>query len=164
MKYKILKGTETFGKLHELNSKMKKCEAAASSLAIELGGSKDGKRLSRGLDCIAGGLAGIEMKTKLEGWRYASKNHYGFYYPRRIKQNKEVLDRIENLPVLTYNDLNEIVSFDQQASGMRWFNCPGVDWRDEYILLHIDNDCYFTPNADMVEILESEYIKLKQEA
>ncbi len=161
MKYKILKGTDTFKKLKDLEVLMLDYDKQASTLSKELSGSEDGSWLGKGYSCIAGGLSGIRMKEKPEGWRVTTKNYPDFFTPKINKQNKEVLDRIDALPTLNYDDLNAIVGFDYQSSGMRWFNCPGVDWYDDYVLLNIDNACRFIPNGDMIEILESEYITLK---
>lgn len=161
MKFKINNGTETFKNLKDVQSRMKECNAAASALAKELGGV-DGQRLSGGHDCIAGGLGGIKLSSKPDGWRNASKHHYGFYFPKITKSNKPILAKIADLPKVTYRDLNSVVGFEFQSSGLTWFNCPSVKWGPEYVLLAIHEDCYFTPNADMVEILDSEYKTLAE--
>lgn len=161
MKFKILKGTDTFKKLKDLESKMEECNGAASDLCKELGGSVDGTWLGKGYRCIAGGVSGIRLEAKPDGWKLADRDHEGYYIPKINKINKPLLDRIDALPTLNYDDLNGIVGFHHQTSGLRWFNCPGVNWFDEYVLLSVDNACKFIPNHDMVEILESEYISLK---
>lgn len=160
MKFKILKGTETFQKLTDLKSEMNRCNSEASSLSKSLGGCIKGTHLGKGYGCISGGLAGIKMETKPDGWKNASTQYYGFYIPKINKANKHLLDRIELLPTVRHEDLNAIVGFEMQSSGRRWFNCPGVHWTKEYVLLEVDNECDFTPNCDMIEILESEYVKL----
>lgn len=161
MKFKILKGTKTFHKLKDLKAKMQKCNIQAADLSKELGGSTDGTYLGKGYDCISGGLSGIKMETKPNGWKNASKKYEGFYIPKINKANQELLDRIEALETVKYEDLNAVVGFEMQARGMRWFNCPGVHWTKEYVLLDVQNECEFNPNSDMIEILESEYMKLK---
>lgn len=153
MKYIISKGTETFNKLTALHQRMQDCEEAAYQLQKELGGTS--RMVYR---TVAGGMHGVALPGKPEGWRYATNDNYdGFFYPKKIKANKELIERIKNLPVVEHKDVNEVVGFEFQSSGLKWFNRPAVAWGKEYCLIEVDDECYFTPNKDMVEILGSEY-------
>lgn len=160
MKFKILKGTETFKKLDDFEKEIKRVNKCAIDLSKELGGDEKGTHLGHPHH-LAGGIFGIKMPDKPDGWKDASKNHYNFFFPKINKANKPILDKINSLPILKHKDLNDILSFEFQSSGFTWYNCPGVEWGKEYILLNVDDNCYFTPNEDMIEILGSEYIKLK---
>ncbi|WP_285055169.1 hypothetical protein [Pedobacter ginsengisoli] len=163
MKYKILKGSETFKKLVDLNQEIRRCNKASTDLAKEIGGDEKGTILGHSFH-IAGGLSGVKMASKPDGWRDASKNYYGYFFPKINKVNKPILDKIKALPVVSYDDLNKIVGFSFQSHDMTWFNCPGVIWKEELILMEVDYRCSFTPNEDMTEILESEFMKLKNES
>lgn len=160
MKFKILKGTETFNKLSDFEKEIKRVNKIAIDLSKELGGDEKGTHLGYSFE-LAGGISGIKMPLKPEGWKDASKNHHNYFYPKINKSNKDVLDKINALPILKYKDLNDIVGFSFQSHGMTWFNCPGIYWGKEYILMDVNDQCNFCPNEDMIEILGSEYIKLK---
>lgn len=161
MKYKILKGTDTFKHLENLMDRRKDCNEAATALLIELGGSGDHKRLTN-LNTIGGGIAGIELGEKPEGWKKINGYH-GFYFPLSNKKNQALLQRIADLPVVTQDELNEVLGFKEQWQGLTMYRQPGLFERNEFFLMEISDKCDFTPNSDMIEILSSEFKTLKEE-
>ena len=158
MKYKISKGTNTYSQLADLFERIKECKITAQSLAAEMSDIEDKKdvtSLSSGFR-LSGGLSGVSMKKKPDGYRPV-KGYYGYYFPKQCKANKEILDRIAALPSVGVNELNSIVGFEEQSHGLTWYTRPAVNLRDEYALIKISENCEFTPNEDMIEILDSEY-------
>jgi hypothetical protein len=164
MKYKILKDTPLFNSLVDMLLKMKECKKAAGDLVGELGGT--GEYIPR-VDVLSGGIEGIAMENRPEGWSRAYPNHYsGLYFPqRRLKQNKEVLQKIDALPVVEKDYFNSLVNFKQQTvetgRKIKWLNNPGIDWKKELILIDVDPDAKYTPAAGMIEVTMSEYKALQ---
>lgn len=163
MKYKILKGTETFQKIEELSAKMKAATTAAFDLAKELGGDEIGTHIGLGsTDNLAGGMTGIKMDKQPENWGKAAKKHYtGFYYPMRRIANKDILAKWEALPVIDRSEFNDIIGFKAQFGDCKYFPGVGVEWHKDYILIDCHDEAKFKPNKDTIEILGSEYNKLK---
>lgn len=160
MKYKILKGSKTFEELNSLHQRMTECNLAATALAKELGGTD---KILFGGRRIAGGLEGIWFETKPEFWKLTHRDWHNFFCPKICKQTEDVRERINALPEVKYEDLNKIVGFKYQVVNLTWHNIPGVVWGDDLCLLNVDSNCEFTPNGDMVEILDSEYKQIEKE-
>lgn len=84
-------------------------------------------------------------------------------------RNKPVRDRLASLPVLRNEELNSIVGFKKvdhidEDTG-RWYRMsrPGLYRGKDCFLMDtgmIPGSKYTPPNADIVEILESEYERL----
>lgn len=155
MKFKALKGTETFAKLQAVWLRIKKADKAAKQLAIELNADT---RWMSGWGSISGGISGIELKVKPEGWKSTGEN--GFYYPAKLNANKELLDRLEALPVVKDFELNDAVGFKRQSVGRVMHNCIGAQFGKDYHLFEVNEEVKYTPPADVIEITASEYKKL----
>lgn len=158
MKYKVLKGTDLFKKLDALRQRMTDCNNAAFDLVKEIGYKKmRGKNM-----VLAGGISTIEIPGgQPNGWR---KNHWGLkdeYYPKKNKANKELLARIEALPVVEYEELNEILKFDSHDSDSNKMSFhPGVYFEKKEILIDISRHYRrYKPVKGMIEILESEFLR-----
>lgn len=162
MKFKILKGTETFEKLTALYKRMLKADRARNPILDELGS----KRFApvRGL---AGGILAVEFGKPPAGWKRIGKPWQNLYEP--TVKNKEMIAKLKALPVLKYDELNAIVGFkevdhmDDEAGTWTRIRCPGVRWKKEVILMDTGRAKYTPPNADIIEILESEYVRLSEE-
>lgn len=160
MKYKIVKGTETFNKLLRLKEEIKRVNKEASDVVKKLGAEKYCKKNGK----LVGGIGGIQFDSKPEGYKVIGKEWQNFYYPK--VSNKKDLKLIENLPTIDYDALNSIIGFNgpqtiETNNGIFWINTVGLIWGDDYVLIDIDDECEFEPNKDTVEILGSEYITLK---
>jgi hypothetical protein len=166
MKYKILKGTELYKKLMELKAKMVQANKAANKVATGLGckqwlGGEHGT--------IAGGLTGFEFEKQPDGWRKAWPGDYrNMYYPKNQKSNKEILDTIKALPVVTFAELNNVLGFEQHSvpfadgvgSRKRWLFHPGFQFLKDMVLVVVDEQAEYTPLPDMIEITVSEFNQL----
>lgn len=162
MKFKILKGTPLFDKLIDVKTKIRDCNAAAFALVKEMGYER-----MRGKEMVlAGGISSIEIKGgKPDGWRVAfAEKTKDEYFPSKLKQNKEILSKISALPVVGYEELNDILDYDfHKHEGKRLSFHPAVIWKEDFILVSVAEYMYYQPAKDMVEILESEYMKLSNQ-
>lgn len=157
MYYKIEEGTETFRKLAELSIKMKEVSETTRALVKKLGGSN---RYFLGNRAVAGGIQGIRLNEKPENWRKVQDN---FYFPKSCKQNKEILDEIKALPIVSYEEYNETVGFEEHFVGLTHYRAPGIMFGKKYHLMETSDECDYTAPSDCIEILASEYKKLKSE-
>jgi len=160
MKYKILKGTETFDKLSALAEEIKRVEITADDLVRSVGG----KTHYRSNYYLAGGVSGVVFDKQPEGWKKLSQE--GHYMPK--VKNKELADRFKALPTLGLKLIQDITGYPSGEIGenkdgqLVRFGVPGLVWEDEYVLFNASSSAPWTPpNADFIEILESEYFQLK---
>jgi hypothetical protein len=161
MKYKILKGTELFNQLTDLNKRMKKVKKTATDLAASFGG---GKVATTG-NHLAGGIDAIEFKEKPDGWRSVGNSWQGLYYPKAV--NKAILKQIADLPVVKIDELNDIVGFRGRQTkcsggGIAWIKSVGMQWHKDFILMETAEGTEYTPLPDVIEILGSEYDELSK--
>jgi DNA-directed RNA polymerase subunit N (RpoN/RPB10) len=165
MKFKISKGTETFNKLVELKEKVITVNEAARAVVNELGASKYCHRSHH----LAGGISALVFDKKPEGYKEVGEKYQNFFYPKVA--NKAALEKIESLTLVEFDDLNKIVGFKAPQTvsserGIMWISTVGLTWAEhgipeEDMVMDIENGCKYTPPADVVEILESEYEKLR---
>ncbi|UOR06272.1 hypothetical protein MUN82_04050 [Hymenobacter aerilatus] len=158
MKFKIVKGTALFEKLSELQAKCTECNKAARALADQQGANG----FASGRNMIAGGIAALCFDDKPEGYRLLQQPNY--YYPKVTKANRPLHDAIAALPTVGNDDLNGLLNYKFQTvcdgDKMYWASRPGVIWGEEQILVDTGKAKY-EPVADMIEILESEYLRLQ---
>lgn len=173
MKYKILKGTATYHKLEALCKRMMAADRAAYKLVQEIRkemglphkGSKH--TYASQSDVLAGGIMAIGFDAKPEGWKVVGEPWQKLFAPKANR--KDLWERIKVLPKLQLHELNDIVGFKKGMSASKdlsWVihRAPGMEWVDEAFLMEVPSNCKYTPpNADIVEILESEYQRLSQE-
>lgn len=160
MKYKIKKGTETFKKLVILQQHIKEVESEAFKIVESLGATKYCKAFNK----LAGGISAIRLEKKPEGFKNVDKDWRMLFYPKA--SNKKVCKEIESLPTIKYDELNNIIGFEAPQTvscerGIGWVNTVGLIFGKDFMLLDVENGCVFKPNKDTIEILESEYQKLK---
>jgi hypothetical protein len=116
---------------------------------------------------LAGGIMACKFKVKPEGWKRLGAKYSDLYEP--MEKNKALRDRLAALPVIPYKELNELVGFkrvdhiDENTGVWRRMSCPGLVVLKDCFLLDTGDASiskYTPPNADIVEILESEYQRL----
>ena len=164
MKYKIAPGTETFKRLHELLQRIDAIKLQSQTLCEELGAKGVYSYNSE----LAGHIAGFTFDKKPENWRPADKNGSFLYYPKAVKNTQPIRDKIAAIPRIEFKELNQIVGFTPfsypDGSGIRIIKHIGYVMMSEYCLVDVHSETpNYTPNADMVEILESEFFRLKME-
>ncbi len=156
MKFKVVKGTDTFSKLEAINKKNKECNKEALTLVESWGLEKFG------IDSygVAGGISCVKADEKPKGFKQVGKKNQGLYYPKA--NNKELINQIKALTVVSTNEFNECIGFESQFRGLSHYRYFGMITRSDYFLIDIDNECDYTPREDMLEILESEYKSLSK--
>jgi hypothetical protein len=160
--YKIANGTETFEKVDAVLKRIDESWDIAEALGLELG-SPTGKWIFSA-SYAAGGVVGLEMAKQPDGWKKAQpKYHFGFYFPKVIKANYDIIKRIRTLPAVSRLELSRQVGYNSQ------FGAPGIQRTQEFILVEmtsgvVKNSFYATPEltADMIEIVGSEYETLSK--
>lgn len=80
MKYKIEKHTLLFKTLSVVKSDIKKANKAAFDLADKITGKKN-VRIVINTNALAGGISGIELKEKPDGWVSVGDKYLGLYKP-----------------------------------------------------------------------------------
>jgi hypothetical protein len=169
MKYKVEKGTKLFEKLDALGDRMMEVNKAAFTLVKEMG-FKEFHTAGTGF-VFAGGISAVRSKTKPEGYVYAfGPSEREAFFPKKNKANKELLAKIEALPIIKADELNTLVNFDPFADtpavtrtgGRNISFHPGISWGKEYILIEVSHhyEESYKPAKDMIEITTSEYQKL----
>lgn len=165
MKYKVLKGTDLFEKFMEWDRKRTKCNDVALDLVHKIaepfGGSEKGEHLGEGHAFDAGGISGIALKEKPANWKAVYTKHYNnIYFPMQRKVNADLLKQINDLPKMPTKERNDIIGFQPHFGDHKYYRSYGISFKEECILIDMDNEVPFTPVEGMVEILESEYVKL----
>jgi hypothetical protein len=160
MYYKISKGTETFKKLMELKKKVEGVNKQANAAV----GKLNGQRYAKAQGKLAGGISAIEYKEKPDGWKQVGNTWQNLYAPKST--TKAAWEIINVLPTIEYDELNKIVNFKAPQTvssdgGIAWVSTVGIAWGDKQILMEVTTGCKYKPLPDIVEIVESEYMKLK---
>lgn len=151
----ISKGSEIYKQLKLLQANMQKAHKATIKY-IEKFGADHYLSINGSL---SGGFSGIILKEKPKGWRTVFPGHYNrAYYPKKIKSNAEILQEIEKLPVVTINDLNNVLKYKPQIIGTKWHRSVGLSFHKGYMLMVTGTGCKYKLLPGMVEIKESEYI------
>lgn len=154
MYYKLEKGNETFEKLDNVWERMIECNKKAYALCKELGFTKMG----RSNNGVAGGISCFQADQKPEGFK--TLKGYNLYFPK--KNNKEVLNKIDELPIIEHKEYNETIGFKSQFSTSFHHSSFGSKKVNDIYLIEVSEECKYTPTKDMVEITITEYKKLEQ--
>jgi len=161
MKFKIKKGTRIFNRLDAIYARMKNCKNAAKALAEKHGWKEWYKKPG----AAAGGIGGVKLDQKPEGWKLAApRQSKRFFYPKQVKANKDILEELNALPVVMISEISDALGYGLQVGPqLQISRCPGVIWRDEYILLDVHDWCEWRPEEGK-EILVSEYNELVKQS
>lgn len=163
MKYKILKGTNLFTVLTDINKRMIAVKKQAKDLAIEFGGIK----VATAGRHLAGGIDGIEFKEKPVGWRSVGNSWQNLYYPKMDKSMKVVRDKIDALPTIDFDEINKAVGFSANqvtanSNSLSWVKGVVMAWHKDFVLMETVEGTTYKPVPDVIEILGSEYDVLKK--
>lgn len=154
--YKILIGTETYNRIDALIQRIEQAYQASHQLAVELG-SPNGFILQDST-YAAGGVMAIKMKTQPAGWKKVLPKRFpGYFFPKAIKANREVLTKIRALPTVARIELSRMVGYHSHLGA------PGLRAGDDVYLV-VMPDGFSTvepdPTPDMIEVTGFEYLKL----
>lgn len=160
MKYKVSNNSPLGKKLTELRNRMLEASKQADKLAKEF----NAKKYCRNTNGVAGGISAIEFEEKPAGWKKVGAKWQNLYMP--IASKKELWSKINALPLISHNEVNDILKFKRQSyankQGMYFVNCPGVLWRKTCILIEVQEELKYKPVAGMKEITVSEFNKLEK--
>lgn len=157
MYYKLEPGSETYEKVRAILIKCRECQEKAEQLVKKLGF----ERFGFSMHDRTGGISCVESQTKPEGYVSVGKRWQNLYYPSA--RNKEVIQQFRELPTVSFEEFNASIGFEIQFVGLTQHRSFGVDELGEIFLITVSDDCKYTPAPGMVEILASEYKKLKEE-
>lgn len=163
MKFKVVKGTKLFDQLVDVQKEIRRVNGEARKLVESLGYKKYWPSSE-----LAGGIVAIHCPTgKPEGWAVFWKDEKHCYMPaKNKKENKELWAKINALPVLEYSYLNDLLDYKPltHRTDNRVSFGPGIQWEKDYVLLEFADyvAAKYKPVKDMIEILESEYVKLSK--
>ncbi len=165
MYFKVEAGTETFEKFQALRKRVKEVNNAAGDVAEKYGSKGWAKRNG----VAFGGISCIQLESKPEGFRIVEKAR-GLYYPNA--RNKEATKEFSELPTISYDEINAIIGYEGGQTfpsergqfGMVWVNCFSYDILDDCVLIEIEDKTKYEPIKDCVEILASEFHRIKEQA
>lgn len=156
MKFKILKGTELFSTLQDVQNGLIAGQAAISDELKQMGftGQFASGSSSYLLSCDA-----VEIKgDKPDGWKVVGEKWQSLYYPKQT--NKAALKKINAMPQIKVDALNKPLNFSFSVTvNLEIYHRPGFAFHKDYILIETGNATY-KPVEGMIEILESEYNSL----
>jgi hypothetical protein len=156
MFYSVNPHSETHKRLAALLSKKIDYDLRAQAVAISFGGTA----FSKAMMCLAGGIGIVRMPEKRKNW--VKTSHAGCYAPGKLAKDDRKL--IEELPTVSFDELNEILGYTEftkpnpNGSGqlVRWV--PVIYWYKSVFLFTVDaEDTYRPSNPDIQEITRSEY-------
>lgn len=160
MKYKIEKGTPVYDQMDALWKEASRCHDASYELAGEFGTTK----IARSRKNVAGGIAAFQLDKKPEGWKMVGKKEQRLYFPKA--NLKELIKRINDLPVITDEQVCAILNFKPQTvsteGGIAFLTVPTIELKDSVFLIDLPIYAKWDVPEGVVEILESEYLKLSE--
>lgn len=154
MYYKLESGSETYDKVSAIWDKIISYNKQAVELVNSLGFTKYGNDNWN----VAGGISCIQSDTKPEGYKQVGKKFQNLYYPKA--SNKTVNDLINDLPLLSWDEYNSAIGFEDQFRGLRHIMGYSLVKVYGFFLIKIDDECTYTPADGLVEIVSSEYKRL----
>jgi len=157
MYYKLKKGSPTYDALKEVWEKMHKYNKKAFKLVEELGFKKFG--INR--EGVAGGISCFQSSEKPEGYKSIGNSGDNLIFPK--KNNKEVLEKIDALPIVSKKEFNDTIGFKEQFSDRMYHSSFGCKRVDDVFLIEVSNECDYTPTEGMIEITFTEYKELSNE-
>ena len=157
MKYKVKTESELHGKFSSLMDRMTAYRKEALDLAESLGFDALGGKQS----CAAGGVSCFQYEGPKppEGYKRVGKDYQKLCFPKA--NNKEVLQKISELPLVMNEEYNGLINFEASFAGNVYIRRFGLMERDGIYLIDTA-EAEYTPVDGMEEILESEYKRLKE--
>lgn len=172
MYFKIDKKSDLFKALKKLQKDMHDARMKAFNLAEELGFSQI--RRSNYPMSIAGGISSFycEKGKKPDNFAYTyGPSSPNDIFPKRIKSNKDILNKIKELPIIDCSRLNDLINYhwlehkypNKNGSGSHILFAPSVNWNKGNILISFpDYVTKYKPVTGMIEITFSEFQKLNK--
>lgn len=159
MKFKVEKGTETYDKFEELFERIDKYDDEA----IEMRNSLGFKKHCLHQENVGGGIYGIFSSEKIEGFKKHPR-HHSLWIPKIA--NKEIIEKFKSLPVVTRDEYNDVIGFEQQFVGLTLYRTYGLKKSEveDCYLITMGENVEFKPSKDLIEIVGSEYKRLSEKS
>ena len=152
MFFKVEKGVALWDNLEALMNKIISVRDQAKELVNELGFTEYGSAHF----VVAGGISFVySPDRKPDGYRSIGKSWQQFYFPKAV--NKDICKKIADLPVIKYNEYNDVINFKDQFVGLTHIMSYGLKKVGDIFLIDVSDQAKYTPVEGMVEILSSEY-------
>lgn len=151
--FKIKKTSKTGKKFLNIQNEMIRCYKKAQDLVIELGGES----WNHGHFNVSGGISAIKFRPKFKSSNYKviKIEDDVLHFPKsQTKGGREILKKIEELPVVQIRDLNEIMNIKELLSNI------GFKDRGDYFLVDCPGNWVFTPPTDAKKITEQQHKEL----
>ena len=78
---------------------------------------------------VCGGISGFKLEEKPEGWKN-TKNANGYYFPKKTKANKGILERLDSIPTIRKEEMARLLSYKYytgfEGDKMVASSAPGV--------------------------------------
>lgn len=163
MYIKVKELTATQRSLSQLLVKVEKANKAAKKMLKEFG--SDPKKYYSNGKYLAGGIVAIYFSDKPEGFKHVGDKWQNIFMP--LASNKGAWQKINSLPVIKAEELNEIIGFagPQAISNggvLTWVKAPQVIIGKEVSVINILPNTKFELNEDMEEITETEFLSIKE--
>lgn len=157
MKYKVKQESELHIQFEKMSDRMIECNKQAFDLAKSLGFDALGVKKW----CVAGGVSCFKYDGPKppEGYKRVGKDHQNICYPKA--NNKDVLQKILELPLVTNGEYNGLINFIPQFNGNYYISRYSLSFVNGIYLIDT-GEVEYTPVDGMEEILESEYKRLKE--
>lgn len=162
MRFIVDKNSEAYRQLQDLRAK---CQAA-NSLAVEIVKELGATEYTHAIGALAGGISGIIFDNPPDGWKKPDpKKHPKLYFPKKLKKNEELLERIYNLPRVEDQEFKDIIHFKAL------FARPGYEYvgddiliiaKEEWVLDRVHFESKWELPDFLTEITVSQYLELKE--
>jgi hypothetical protein len=160
MKFKVIEGTQTFENFNTFFENSKRVNKQALDIANKLGFEEFVTARE-----VSGGISAFVSKEKIDGYKQVYKKHgNNFWFPKSTKENKELINQIGALPVITEEEFNSIIGFEPEFVGNRFVRRYSLSFSEKGNCYLVDTSVArdFKPSEDLIEVLESEFNKLKE--
>jgi len=162
MKYIVKKGTPLFSQLWKVKEEIDTAVTAAQVI-VERYGTTEYYQKQR---ACAGGIDAFYFPNGNPDSKVFKKYNCGEFNMFAPKIKSELFKEIEALPIVENKRLNDVINF---KPGMirntnRFLFRPKVNFKDDYILIAVNEDKEYTSVEFMEEISSDEYHKLNETA
>lgn len=148
--------TETGKKFATLNQERVRCHEAQIKLANSLGATS--WRSAR--FCAFGGFSSLIFPEAQDSklWKNVNDSENEWMPKLNSKAGKELRKQIDDLPKITFEDLNLCAGYDAEGS---YFSKIGYGFADEiYVGFCVGEDWDYTPPSDCREVTRTEYYRI----
>lgn len=162
MKFKILPGSELFDQLQEIYRRGLEAKVITVRFLEEMFPHNQ-KYVAR--DGCFGGIDCIHFDKKPDGWKQVGESWQRLYAPKASE--KALIRAFSALPVVKKDEIKAAIGYGNYAGmsngNLVWSSNVGFVFSDDFILIETSSVANeYVPKPEMIEILESEFLHLKE--